>query len=168
MTRLENTERPIAADLARRVGVSLTPVPVKAEYKTEVESSHSDTSIGSQTPVLVQTPVSELNKPKPVSGDRPMHANGQQGKAANAPVSLTELAASVLHHLGDVQARNRELTDQLADVMEAHRRDAMELVAAETREMATTEELERALRSITDLRAQLAWSRRSWWKKLWS
>lgn len=168
VTGLKDIDKPITADLARRVGVSLTPAMSEAECKAQVKARRTDAIIGSQTPMPVQTLISDLNEPKPFTSDRLLHGNDQQGEAASESANLVEFAASVLQHLSDVQKRNRELTGQLTDAMEAHRRDSMELVAAETREMAVMEDLERALRDIEHLQTQLAWSRQFWWNKFWS
>ena len=161
---LDDTDRLSTTDLTRRLGVTLAAVTTKGE--AEAAGPCVETSAGPESPEPLRVASPKIDASEVITGEPPMHDRGQQSEAAGVPHHLTELAAGVLQHLRDVQARNRELTDQLAAVLEAHRRDAMELVAAETREMATTEELERALTTIMNLRRELARSRRPWWTKL--
>jgi hypothetical protein len=164
VTFLDNTEKRSTADLTRRLGVTLAAVPTTGQVQPA--GPCAETSAGSQDPEPARVEQPEIEASEVITGEPPMQDRGQQSEAAGVPHYLTELASGVLQHLREVQTRNRELMDQLAAAMEAHRRDAMELVAAETREMATNEELERALITITNLRRELAESRRLWWTKL--
>jgi hypothetical protein len=75
------------------------------------------------------------------------------------------IAEQFLTQLGEAQDRIRTLTDQLTEAMDARRQDAMDLVAAETREMGTKAELERALADLAALERIIAHFRRPLWRK---
>jgi hypothetical protein len=162
---LDDTDRPTTADLTRRLGVTLAAMPITAEVAIDGAGLFAKSDVAPTDPVRGRTASPETEASEAITGEPAMQDTGQRTKAAGVPDHLTDLAASVLQHLREVQAHNRELTEQLAELTEAHRRDAMELVAAETREMATKEELERALAAITGLQHELARSRSPWWKK---
>lgn len=167
MATLSGTDLPPTIDLARQFAVSPTVAFGRAERYMNAEGSFVQANGALGAPTFAQASEDESIPPKAVMGELPMDAMGHQTERAGLPKDLADLAASVLHHLQEVQARNRELTQQLTETMEAHRRDAVELIAAETREMATKEDLERALTYIARLQTQLAYFRRSWWRRLW-
>ena len=167
MVSLNSTDESVMTDLAPELGTPWRITTKEADCEVGVKAQRVDSMAALGNCVAVQARILEVSAFKSSQRGRTMQSERAEGEVTKVPDHLTELAANVLKYLSDVQARNRELTNQLADVMAAHRQDAMELVAAETREMATNEELVKALHNSETLRAELAWAQRPWWTKLW-
>lgn len=158
-------------DLAARLGVSSDAARMKAKRRTKAGAWRIIPGNHPSDPVLVEVPLADLNEyPERDTGEHTGRSGGERkgertprtigGEQANAVLELA------LTNLADAQARVRELTDQLVEAKDAHRRDAMELAAADMREMGTKAELERALFDIAELRNQLAHAQRPWWRKI--
>lgn len=152
--------------LAERLGISADAARMKAKRKAKVGAWRIIPGNHPSDPVLVEVPLVELNGAERVGGKRDTPPGGERTPRTQYPERANVLAEQALASLADAQARVRELTDQLVEAKDAHRRDAAELAAAEMRELGTKAELERALAEIADLRGQLGQSQRSWWRKL--
>lgn len=153
--------------LAERLGVSADAARMKAKRKVKAGAWRIIPGNHPSDPVLVEVPLAELNGPERDGGGRPERKQGERQPRTPFPEQANASLERALASMADAQTRVRELTDQLIDAKDAHRRDAAELAAAEMRELGTKAELERALADIAELRDQLARSRRSWWRKIW-
>ena len=158
--------------LAERLAISPDAARMKAKRKAWriVPGNHPN------APVLVEVPVTELaervpreqpqrNAPRSARTSSPEHSNNADGRILNA---LSDAVAL----LGPAQAQIERLHAQLIEAKDAHQRDAVELAAAEMREMGTKAELERALaeqddlrRQVTNLRSRLMHERRPLWQR---
>jgi DNA-binding Lrp family transcriptional regulator len=96
--------------------------------------------------------------------DRLIEAKDVLGTAYNKLIGLNQELVSARIEL--IAAKDELITGkgEVIAAKEAHRRDAMELTAAEMREMGTKVELERALFDIAALERQIASLRRPWWR----
>lgn len=174
LNTLGTTERLTIADLAHRLGVSPAAARIQAKRAARTGECRIIRGGRPSDPVLV-----EVVRPRPAAAAAGgvQEVEPAQGEPAGtggnspsqpAPLSAAEmagLAGRVLTYLSEVQARNRELVDQLTEAKEAHRRDTMELIGAEMREMATKEDLERALDQIARMRRELAKLKQPWWRR---
>jgi DNA-binding Lrp family transcriptional regulator len=89
--------------------------------------------------------------------------------AKDVLVSAYDKLNSNNRELAAAQVEALTAKQETLEVKEAHRRDAMELTAAEMREMGTKAELERALADVAVLQDQLRSMKPSpqpWWKRL--
>lgn len=159
-------------DLAARLGVSPDAARMKAKRRAKVGEWRIIPGNHPNDPVLVEVPLADLSgAPERDGGEQGGYSGGEQkserrtrtigGERANAALEIA------LASLADAQARVRELTDQLVEAKDAHRRDAIELAAADMREMGTKAELERALADIAELRSQVADAHQPWWRRMW-
>lgn len=158
--------------LADRLAISPDAARMKAKRKAWriVPGNHPN------APVLVEVPVTELaervpreqaqrNASRQVRTSNPEQSNNADGRILDA---LSDAVAL----LGPAQAQIERLHAQLIEAKDAHQRDAVELAAAEMREMGTKAELERTLaeqdalrQQVTDLRSHLAHQRRPLWRR---
>jgi hypothetical protein len=155
-------------ELAEHFGISADAARMKAKRRVKagrwaiIPGNHpSDT-------VRVELPVDDLRERVGRERTRrspPEHLpRTQQPEQSFALVEqLIPMTERLLIDYREAQSRIRELTDQLMAAKEAHRRDAMELSAAEAREMGTKAELERALADIAAQEGQTVTQRR-WWR----
>jgi hypothetical protein len=168
-------------ELAEHFGISADAARMKAKRKAKagrwaiIPGNHpSDT-------VRVELPAEDLHervgrerikRSPPERSPRTQHPE-QSFALVEQLIPMTE---RLLIDYREAQSRIRELTDELIAAKEAHRRDAMDLAAAETREMGTKAELERALADrltlqqqalarTASLQRQLAEHRRPLWRK---
>jgi hypothetical protein len=161
-------------ELGEHFGISPDAARMKAKRKAKagrwaiIPGNHpSDT-------VRVELPGSDLERlNRRVGGVRPERLAPEQTPRTPQPErafalveQLIPLTERLLTDFREAQGRIRELTDQLVQAKEDHRRDAMELAAAETREMGTKAELERALAHVAALQKQLHQRRKAWWRRL--
>jgi hypothetical protein len=121
--------------------------------------------------VLVELPAADLNgSPERVGGEQRQRSTGERSPRTLEAEQGNALSEQFLANIAEAQERIRQLTDQLIEAKEAHRRDAIELAAAETRELGTKAELERALANMEAMKQQLRrWmveQRKSWWQKI--
>ncbi len=156
--------------LAEHFGISPDAARMKAKRKAKVgrwaiiRGNHpSDT-------VRVELPADDLHER--VGRERIRRSPPERSPRTQQPEhsfalveQLIPMTERLLVDYRDAQSRIRELTDELMAAKEAHRRDAMELVAAETRELGTKAELDRALDHIQALRRRLARANRPIWRK---
>jgi hypothetical protein len=77
---------------------------------------------------------------------------------------LLDALSEAVSLLRPAQEHIERLHQQPVEAEKAHRRDAVDLTAAEMREMGTKAELERALFNIACLERQIASLRRPWWR----
>ncbi len=98
--------------------------------------------------------------------DRIRHLTDQLVDAKDVLVSAYDKLNSINHDLAAAQVEVLAAKKETLDAKEMHRRDAMELTAAEMREMGTKAELERALADVAVLEGQVTLSRRPWWRRL--
>lgn len=153
--------------LAERLGISPDAARMKAKRKVKAGGWRIIPGNHPSDPVLVEVPLAELNGTERVGRERESRSEGERIPRTYEPERANALAEQALASLADAQTRVRELTDQLVEAKDAHRRDAAELAAAEMRELGTKAELERALADIAELRDQLARAHRPWWRKVW-
>lgn len=153
--------------LAERLGISPDAARMKAKRKAKTGGWRIIPGNHPNDAVLVEVPTAELNSTERVGRKRDARSGGERTPRTPEPERANALAEQALASLADAQARVRDLTDQLIETKNAHRRDAAELAAAEMRELGTKAELERALVDIAGLRDQLDQARRSWWQKVW-
>lgn len=121
--------------------------------------------------VLIEVPLADLNgTPELVGDEQPQGVAPERLPRTRTPERENALAEQMLASLTEAQGRIHNLTEQLLNAKEAHRRDAMELAPAEMRELGTKAELERALVDVEVLKKQLrllmAEQRRSWWRRV--
>lgn len=159
-------------DLADRLAISPDAARMKAKRKAWriIPGNHPN------APVLVEVPLTELAErvprgqarreaprtPRTASPEQPNNADGRILDALSDAVAL----------LGPAHAQIERLHAQLIEAKDAHHRDAVELAAAEMREMGTKAELERALaeqndlrQQVTNLRSRLVHERRPLWRR---
>ncbi len=175
-------------ELAEHFGISADAARMKAKRKAKagrwviIPGNHpSDT-------VRVELPADDLHervgrerirRSPPERSTRtpdPEQVNGTPERLLTALEQIIPMTEHLLVANREAQARIADLTDQLLAAKEAHRRDAMDLAAAETRDMGTKAELERALADrltlqqqalarTASLQRQLAEHRRPLWRK---
>jgi DNA-binding Lrp family transcriptional regulator len=96
--------------------------------------------------------------------DRLIEAKDVLGTAYDKLITLNQELVSARIELISAKDELVAAKDEVVEAKEAHRRDGMELTAAEMREMGTKAELERALSDIAALERQIASLRRPWWR----
>jgi hypothetical protein len=98
--------------------------------------------------------------------DRLLEAKDVLGTAYDKLITLNQELVSARIELIAAKDKVIAVKDEVIDVKEAQKRDERELAAAETREMGTKAELERALMDVEVLKQQLtkARKRRLWWR----
>lgn len=167
----ENFEQLTYRDLAARLGVSPDAARMKAKRRTKAGTWRIIPGNHPNDPVLVEVPLTDLiAAPEHDAGEQHERSGGErQGKhklrtSGNERTNvLLELA---LANLTDSQNHVRQLTSQLVEAKEAHRRDATELAAAVMREIATGAELERALLAVAELQERLSQAQKPWWRRM--
>lgn len=164
----DNVEKLAYRELADRLGISPDAARMKAKRKAKAGLWRIIPGNHPSDRVLVELPTSDLNASERDGGEQPQRVKGERYPRTQPPEQVNALAEKFLANLSEAQERIRALTDQLIEAKEAHRRDAMELAAAEMREMGTKAELERALVDVAVLKEQLRIimkrQRRSWWR----
>lgn len=150
-------------EIAAHFGISADAARMKAKRKAKagrwaiIPGNHpSDT-------VRVEIPADDLAER--VGGEQPERNGRERSPRTREGEQPNAIAEQMLASLTEAQARIRHLTDQLIEAKEAQGRDAAELAAAETRELGTKAELERALADLAALERQLASYRRPLWRK---
>lgn len=102
--------------------------------------------------------------------DRILHLTDQLIDAKDVLVSAYDKLNSINHDLAAAQVEVLAAKQETLEAKEAHRRDAMELTAAEVREIGTKAELERAIIDLEALKRNLLMmqhrERRSWWRRV--
>jgi len=153
--------------LAEHFGISPDAARMKAKRKVKagrwaiIPGNHpSDT-------VHVELPAADLAKR--VGGERQERVSPERSPRTPAPEHpnerLLDALSDAVSLLKPAQEQIERLHAELMEAKEAHRLDAMELVAAEMREMGTKAELERALADLATLERQLAQHQRPLWRK---
>lgn len=167
----DNFERLSYRDLADRLGISPDAARMKAKRKVKAGLWRIIPGNHPSERVLIEMPAADLNgSPERVGGEQRQRATGERTPRTVEAEQGNALAEQFLASLTEAQERIRQLTDQLLAGNEAHRRDAMELAAAEMREIGTKAELERALADVAVLKDQLRLlmerQRKPWWRKI--
>jgi hypothetical protein len=96
--------------------------------------------------------------------DRLLEAKHVLGTAYNKLIAFNQELVAARIELIVAKDELIAAKDEVIEAKESHKRDERELVAAETREMGTKVELERALFDIAALERQIASLRRPWWR----
>jgi chromosome segregation ATPase len=96
--------------------------------------------------------------------DRLIEAKDVLGTAYDKLISLNQELVSARIEVIVAKDELIAIKSEVVEGKEAHRRDAMDLTAAEMREMGTKAELNRALLDIAALERQIASLRRPWWR----
>ncbi len=94
--------------------------------------------------------------------DRLIEAKDVLGTAYDKLITLNQELVSARIELIAAKDEMIATKDEVVEAKGAHQRDAVDLAAAEMREMGTKAELERALRDIVALKQKVATARRSW------
>jgi DNA-binding Lrp family transcriptional regulator len=174
----DNLERLSYRDLADRLGISPDAARMKAKRKVKAGLWRIIPGNHPSERVLIEMPAADLSgSPERVGGEQPKCIAPERSPRTVAPERANASGELMLESLLQAQRRIADLTDVLIQaqnvmlkVQEAHRRDGMELAAAETRELGTKAELERALADVEMLRDQLRLlmerERRPWWRKI--
>ncbi len=144
-----------------------TPERVGGEQAQRVEGERSPRTQGPERGnALAEQLLARLGEAQ----DRIQHLTDQLVDAKDVLVSAYDKLNSINHDLAAAQVEVLAAKQETLEAKEAHRRDAMELTAAEMRELGTKAELERAVADVQELRQQVsqlvAGQRRSWWKKV--
>lgn len=157
-------------DLADRLGISADAARMKAKRKAKVGLWRIIPGNHPSDQVLVELPEADLTKR--VGGDhtrvvRPARLPRTESpeRANAADDRLLDALSEAVSLLKPAQEQIERLHAELMKAKEAQRRDAMELVAAEMREMGTKAELEQALADLAVMQRQLALSNRPLWRK---
>ncbi len=147
-----------------------TPERVGGEQVQRVGGEHSPRT---QDPERGNTLAEQLLARLGEAQDRIQHLTDQLVDAKDVLVSAYDKLNSINHSLAAAQVEVLGAKQETLEAKEAHRRDAMELTAAEMRELGTKAELERALTDVETLREQLNLSMaerrespRSWWRRI--
>lgn len=166
----EQEQRLSYRDIADHFGISADAARMKARRKAKAGRWRIIPGNHPNDTVLVEIPVEDLTER--VGGERRATVQGERTlrtiapeRANESPERVLELLAAAISLLKPAQDQIERLHAELMEAKEAHRRDAMELVAAETREMGTKADLERALHHVDVLRRRLAKANRPLWRK---
>ena len=166
----EQEQRLSYRDIADHFGISADAARMKARRKAKAGRWRIIPGNHPNDTVLVEIPVEDLTER--AGGERRATVQGERTPRTIAPERTNEspervlqLLASAISLLKPAQDQIERLHAELMEAKEAHRRDAMELAAAETREMGTKADLERALHHVDVLRRRLAKANRPLWRK---
>jgi DNA-binding Lrp family transcriptional regulator len=96
--------------------------------------------------------------------DKLIEAKDVLGTAYGKLITLNQELVSARVELIAAKDKLIAAKDEVVAAKESHQRDAVDLTAAEMREMGTKAELERALLGIAALKRQIASLRRPWWR----
>jgi DNA-binding Lrp family transcriptional regulator len=158
-------------ELADRLGISADAARMKAKRKVKAGLWRIIPGNHPSERVMVELPAADLAER--VGGEQRERIRPEQSPRTRDPEQVNAIAEQFLTQLAATQERIQALTDQLLEAKEAHRRDAMELAAAETRELGTKAELERTEGELVQLKMQLVMlnhrlkrERMSWWGKM--
>jgi hypothetical protein len=163
--------------LADRLAISPDAARMKAKRQgwCIVPGNHPN------APVMVEVPLNALAERVPREQQDHKALRTSQSERPNNDERLLTALSEAVALLGPAQEQIERLHAQLVEAKDAHHRDAVELAAAEMREMGTKAELERALAdcktlrrehaeaigSLTVLKRHLAYHRsRSLWQKI--
>jgi flagellar biosynthesis GTPase FlhF len=156
-------------DLAERLGISADAARMKAKRKVKAGLWRIIPGNHPSDKVMVELPATDLTEH--VGGERserviPEHLpRTHQPERVNTDSDrLLDALSEAVSLLRPAQEQIERLHQEVIEAKDAHRRDAMELTAAEMREMGTKAELERALLDIAALERQIASLRRPWWR----
>jgi DNA-binding Lrp family transcriptional regulator len=108
--------------------------------------------------------LSEMRARNEDLADRLIEAKDVLGTAYNKLVALNQELVSARIEVIAAKDELIATKSEVVEAKEAHRRDAVELAAADMREMGTKAELERALFDIAALEHQIASLRQPWWR----
>jgi hypothetical protein len=97
--------------------------------------------------------------------DKLFEAKDVLGTAYDKLITLNQELVSARIELIAAKDELIATKDEVVAAKEAHQRDAVELAAAEMREMGTKAELERALTDVAVLKRQLTAEQRPWWRR---
>ncbi len=169
----DELERLSYRSLAARLGISPDAARMKAKRKVAagqwriIPGNHPSDQVHVELPAgeLVRSVGRERETPVfPEQTPRTPQAEQVNTTTDRLLASLSE-AVSLLR---PAQEQIERLYTQLVEAKEAHHRDAMELAAAEMREMGTKAELERALADLAALEQRVLGHRngrrRAWWR----
>ena len=168
-----NLSRLSYRELADRLGISADEARMKAKTKNKAGLWRIIPGNHPSDQLLVELPASELVRC--VGQEHLMQGSPEQSSRTTEPeqanvttdrlrTSLSEAVAL----LRPAQEQIERLHAQLIQAKELHQRDAMELAAAEMREVGTKAELERALADLAALKqralGQEKRQQRAWWQ----
>ncbi len=143
-----------------------TPERVGGEQVQRVGGEHSPRT---QDPERGNTLAEQLLANLGEAQDRIRQLTDQLVNAKDVLVSAYDKLNSINYELAGVQVEMLAAKQETLEAKEAHRRDSMELTAAEARELGTKAELERALADVEALKEQLgliASQRQPWWRRM--
>jgi DNA-binding Lrp family transcriptional regulator len=156
-------------DLADRLGISADAARMKAKRKVKAGLWRIIPGNHPSDKVMVELPATDLTER--VGGERSERISPERLPRTNQPERanmgsdrLLDALSEAVSLLRPAQEHIERLHEQLIEAKEAHRLDAVDLTAAEMREMGTKAELERALFDIAALERQIAALRRPWWR----
>jgi flagellar biosynthesis GTPase FlhF len=168
------TEKLSYRELGARLGISPDGARMKAKRKVAAGRWRIIPGNHPSDQVLVELPADDLVRS--VGWERSAQPSPEQSPRTPQPEqanATTDRALAALSEavglLRPAQEQIERLHGQLMEAKAAHHRDAMELVAAEMREMGTKAELERALADVAALKHQIvSWQQhqRPWWRRL--
>ncbi len=156
-------------DLAERLGISADAARMKAKRKVKAGLWRIIPGNHPSDKVMVELPAADLAER--VGGERSERVTPERSPRTSQPERanadndrLLDALSEAVSLLRPAQEHIERLHQQLIEAKEAHHRDAVDLAAAEMREMGTKAELERALFGIAALKRQIASLRRPWWR----
>jgi flagellar biosynthesis GTPase FlhF len=156
-------------DLAERLGISADAARMKAKRKVKAGLWRIIPGNHPSDKVMVELPAADLTER--VGGERSERVIPERLPRTNQPERVNADSDRLLDALSEAvsllrpaQEHIERLHQQLIEAKEAHQRDAIDLTAAEMREMGTKAELERALFDVAALKRQIAALRRPWWR----
>jgi flagellar biosynthesis GTPase FlhF len=156
-------------DLAERLGISADAARMKAKRKVKAGLWRIIPGNHPSDKVMVELPAADLAER--VGGERSEQVTPERSPRTSQPERanadndrLLDALSEAVSLLRPAQEHIERLHQQLIEAKEAHHRDAVDLAAAEMREMGTKAELERALFGIAALKRQIASLRRPWWR----
>jgi flagellar biosynthesis GTPase FlhF len=156
-------------DLAERLSISADAARMKAKRKVKAGLWRIIPGNHPSDKVMVELPAADLAER--VGGERSERVTPERSPRTSQPERanadndrLLDALSEAVSLLRPAQEHIERLHQQLIEAKEAHHRDAVDLGAAEMREMGTKVELERALFGIAALKRQIASLRRPWWR----
>jgi hypothetical protein len=152
-----------ANDLSVQASRGSTVRPAqKAEHSPEHSPEHIPNSVAER---LLDELVAARARNEDLT-DRLIEAKDVLGTAYNKLIGLNQELISARIELIAAKDELIATKSEVVEAKEAHRRDAMDLTAAEMREMGTKAELERAMADIASLREALRGKQRTFWQKV--
>lgn len=178
----DDTIRLTYRELADRLGLSLDAAKMKARRAAKGGQWKIVPGNYPNAPVSIEVPTAAITRAVTTPPERrpeqtPVTAGGDEGNSrADALLIALEQLTPLTEHLmtasAEANARvdqlladNRHLTSQLVETKDQFARISAELAAAETRELGTKAELERAVADVSELRRQIERLCQPWWRK---